>query len=113
MHANLAEIVESLREDYPDLVTFDGLDECIVGVAQQWSNRPLLVYDRDLMVQHFIREDGMDPEGASEWVSHNIDCLWAGEGTPLIMQPLEQDPRLYDVVDDTNPFNWDPSDLPS
>lgn len=65
----------------------NGLDDCIVGLAEQYTKSPLIVYDRNLIVQHFIKE-GMTEEESEEYVCFNIDCLWAGEGTPLIMNSI-------------------------
>jgi hypothetical protein len=84
MYESIEELREVLEEENPMAIFFDGLDDCIVGLAGQHSKKPLVVYDRVLMVKHFIAE-GMSDEEAEEWVSFNIDCLWAGEGTPLIL----------------------------
>lgn len=76
-----------LRDEYPDLIEFPDLRDALIGVAQQHTKQPLLVYDREKILSIRMR-DGMTYEEADEFTSFNTDCLWAGEGTPLIMEPL-------------------------
>lgn len=84
----LDEILEALGEDYPDTITFDDLDDAIIGVASQWSKRPLVVYDYVKMIRCFMIQNGWTYATAQEWVDFNVVQVWAGEGTPLIMMPL-------------------------
>ena len=79
------EVLDALREDYPDTVTFPGLDDAIVGIAQQWSKRALVVYDYEKLIGCFMKMNDWTYETAEEWVDFNVIQVWAGEGTPLIM----------------------------
>jgi len=81
--------LEGLRELLDDeAIIFDGLDDAVVGVGIQHTNKAVLVYDRDKIVECLMR-DGMDFEEADEYCGFNIDCLWAGEGTPIILHRPE------------------------
>lgn len=85
------DLIEQFREDY-EMVTFDHLDEAIIGVASQWSKQPLVVYDREKMLRVFMKQNHWSYEEAEEWVGYNVDQVWAGEGTPLIMvRPEDED----------------------
>lgn len=76
---------EELAEENPDAVFFDGLEDAILGVARQYTKPPLVVYDREGILRILMERDGMTLNEADEFCSFNIDCLWAGEGTPLIL----------------------------
>lgn len=77
--------------DYEEPV-YDGLDDCVVGMAARCGKDPLLVYDHGLLVRHFVKEDGMSEEEAVEWIDFNILGGWIGEGTPLILFKRERVP---------------------
>lgn len=77
-----AQVDEILDGDFA--VVFDGLDDAIVGIAQQFTGDRLVVYDRDLILK--ILERNMPANDAHEYFSFNIEGLWAGDRTPLIME---------------------------
>ena len=83
------ELKELLNELYPDeeIVVFDGLEDAVIGVARQFSKQARLVYDREKCLDVFVSQ-GMTYDEAEEWMSFNVEGLWAGEGTPLIMVPM-------------------------
>ena len=65
----------------------DGCDDCVIGVAEGCSKIPLLVYDRDKIVEKFVK-DGMTYEDAQEYIDFNIAGAWVGEGTPLMFSGI-------------------------
>lgn len=82
---------------------FDGLDDAIIGVGQQHGSPTLIIYDRDkcidILADKFLNErDTLMPDGdpdaayleAVEWFEHNVECLYAGEHTPIIMQSIDE-----------------------
>ena len=75
-----------LAELNADAVTFDGFGDCVVGYASQFNSDPVVVYDHELMMEKLIREDDMTYEDAYEYLSFNVEGLWAGEFTPMIMR---------------------------
>ena len=77
---------ESRSEVNPDAVTFDGFCDCVVGYASQFNKPPVVVYDYEMMLEQLMREDGMDYSDAYEYLSFNVEGLWAGEFTPMIMR---------------------------
>lgn len=82
----LAEVVrEYLAEEHPEAVVFDGLDAAIIGVATRHTQEPLVAYSLGGILE-CLRSQGMTDEEALEWYDHNIGCLWAGEGTPVIVE---------------------------
>jgi hypothetical protein len=75
---------ERLQEENPDAILFDGLDEAIIGIGNQYTKAPVAIYSVAKILQILADDHGYD--GAVEWFDHNIACLWAGEHTPILMQ---------------------------
>ncbi len=63
---------------------FDDCEDAVVGVVLN-RDIPLVVYDYDRLCAVFTAQ-GMDEHEAAEWVAHNILCLHAGPGTPIVIQ---------------------------
>ena len=66
-------------------VRFDGLDAAIIGIGSQYTKEPRLVYSATLIIEELIRREGWSFEDAQEYFDFNIGCLWAGDGTPIIV----------------------------
>jgi hypothetical protein len=79
--------IEDMIDANPDLedaIIFDGLDEAILGWDTKESR---FVYSAD-RIHEILMEDDMTDEEAYEYFSYNIECLYAGEKTPIIMWEL-------------------------
>lgn len=74
-----------LAEVNPDAVIFDGLEDALIGVACQFTHEPLAVYNRAAIVALLVGQ-GMTEDDAEEYLQFNIEGLWAGVGTPLILR---------------------------
>lgn len=68
----------------PKIITLDGLDDAIIGIAERCAEPPRLVYDRDLIIMILMKDD-MDEEDAVDYFYFNILGLWAGDTTPMIL----------------------------
>jgi hypothetical protein len=78
--------IEAIRED---AITFDGLDGAIIGTGGQYPNDGLVVYSANRIMDLLMKDMDVNYEGACEWFDHNIACLYAGEGTPIIVYESE------------------------
>ena len=67
------------------VITFDGLDSALIGYGRQWSRDELAIYSETKIIEA-LQDQGMDYEEAVDWYCHNIECLWCGENTPLIVR---------------------------
>lgn len=70
------------------MIRFDGLESTVVGVAVVWlenSRVSRLVYSGDEIVELLMSRDGMTQEQAIEYIDFNIEGLYAGPGTPIVM----------------------------
>lgn len=68
-------------------INFDGLEAAIIGFAWPWQSKrqKVAVYDYDKIVDLLVERDGMEREEAIEFIDYNIDGLYAGEQTPVIV----------------------------
>lgn len=76
-------IRETIAELNPDALFVDNMDEALIGYAIQWGSPPLAVYDADRCVE--VLSEDMGLEEAHEFFTHNIECAYLGEGTPLFL----------------------------
>jgi hypothetical protein len=53
------------------------------------NNPTLAVYSWEKMMSVCMERDGMTSEQAEEYISFNCLGAWVGEGTPIIVLPLE------------------------
>lgn len=80
-----AEVDEYATNSGEPLLTADGFDDCIVGVARQFTNS-FVVYDRKKVIQTLIARDGMTGEEAEEFFEFNIIGAWVGDATPAFLE---------------------------
>jgi len=68
-----------------EAIVFDGLDEAILGIAEQHAGvGPLVAYSMRKIIKCYEAE-GMTHEEAVEFFGFNCQCLSVGEGTPIIV----------------------------
>lgn len=84
-----------------ETVIYHGFDDCIIGLAEQFSHGPTLVYDRDKVIDTLLRE-GLTEEEAWEHFQFNIIGGWVGERTPIFLT-TRFDPGAWPLLpaDDT------------
>ncbi len=85
--AKEARINEAL-EEYPGIVSLDGLHSCIIGVMERFGMESVLIYDREKVLEHLM-EQQMTRDEAEDFYDYNIIGLWAGDRTPGFFIPLE------------------------
>lgn len=71
--------IDTISELYPDAITADGFDDCIIGVTIHGQ----VVYDARKMIDQLSSEDGMDQEMALEYFEYNIAGAYVWENTPI------------------------------
>lgn len=70
------------------MITLDGLDDAIVNAIPN-NESYTVVYDRGQIVDILVERDEMSYEEAEEYTAFNIDCLYAGEYTPILVEGEE------------------------
>jgi len=78
----------------------DGYDEAIIGPAMIWDGFgkrvSVLVYSAEQIRSILMDRDGMDEEGAREFIEFNIEGAYMGPHTPILV--WEDD--MYDEDED-------------
>ena len=78
-------IEETLADSNPDAILFEGLDDAIIGIANQHAGiKPVVAYSRSKIIE-CLERDGASNEEAEEWFDFNIGCLAVPPGTPVIV----------------------------
>ena len=72
------------------MVKYPGFDRAILGMGVRCGQREVLVYDYERMVGIVMNRDGVTSEDADDFLSYNTN-QWVGDGTPVILYPLEPD----------------------
>lgn len=83
------------------VLMIDGCESAIIGWFERCGQGPLLIYDYEKLVAHFVKE-GMDEDEAEEWISFNIEGAWMGSGTPAIMHRINSFEQLVEFCDAHN-----------
>jgi hypothetical protein len=73
-------IYEMLGDDTKAL-TMDGYDDCIAGVLERFGMEPIIVYDKQRVLEKLM-QDGATDEEAYEFFEYNQLGAWMGDGTP-------------------------------
>jgi|TARA_R100001082_G_scaffold109966_1_gene88441 hypothetical protein len=73
-------IYEMLGDDTKAL-TMDGYDDCIAGVLERFGMEPIIVYDKQRVLEKLMK-DGATDEEAYEFFEYNQLGAWMGDGTP-------------------------------
>lgn len=67
----------------------DGFDEAIEGLVEPMDGPPLVVYSEEKILQMLAEQFG-DYAEAMDHYYFNIAGAYMGEGTPLIMTPMDR-----------------------
>jgi hypothetical protein len=70
-----------------DIILYEGLDEALVGIAQQFTKHPVAVYDYGKIIKVLCRD--MSYDDAVEHFIFNIEGAWVGEGTPVVLRTIK------------------------
>ena len=80
------------------MITLDGYNEAILGVANVWQNGErieTLVYSAESICTILMDRDGMTEEEAIEFIGFNIEGLYAGTDTPILVWPKDYEDTAY------------------
>ena len=83
--------IDWINENFEEVVVMDGYDDCILGVAEGFGSKEVVVYDREKVFQK-LEDNGMTREEAVEWYEFNQLGAYVGENTPMfLITPGEED----------------------
>ena len=76
-------------------VLLDGLEDCIVGIVEEFGNGRRMLYSKELILQKLQTRDLMTREDAEEFYDYNILGLHAGEQNAVFLD-VEITPEKID-----------------
>ena len=76
-----------LAGDDAELMFMDNFDVAIVGIGEVCGNPPVVVYDRQLVLDTLTIDLG-SPEQAQEYYDFNIAGAFMGSGMPVLLTRL-------------------------
>ena len=82
------------KETEDSLLTADGLDAAIVGVARRCGQPNIVVYSIPKAIEVLVAR-GMTEEEAAEYLEFNSIGAWVGDQTPAWMTPIEEIAESY------------------
>lgn len=81
------EILSIIRESHPEVIIFDGFDDCIIGICNRYNQEPIIAYAYDKVIKKLM-VDGMSLIEAEEYYEFNIIGSGLGERTPCFIDIL-------------------------
>ena len=94
---DIKEIKEWISEYNPDALLADGFEDAIIGIGNQHSSNPVVIYDREkcieILANEYSRgEDCEDPYlEAADYFGYNTECAYVGENIPIFMRRIEDE----------------------
>ena len=65
-----------------DALVMDGYDDCVIGILERFGMEPIVLYDKDKIIDKLIDEGCDGYEGAVEYYEFNQLGAWVGDKTP-------------------------------
>jgi hypothetical protein len=64
----------------------DGFEDAFIGMVQRHTQEPIACYDLDKCIEVLMKRDGMDYDGAEEFLGFNTLGAWMGPNTPMFLK---------------------------
>jgi|TARA_R110002020_G_scaffold39327_3_gene117119 hypothetical protein len=76
-----------------DAMIMDGYDDCVIGVLERYGMEPIVLYDKEKVINKLVENGCDDEQGANEYYEFNQLGAWYGDKTPgfLIRLPKVDD----------------------
>ena len=71
-----------------DALVMDGYDDCVVGILERFGMEPIVLYDKEKVIQQLMDEGCDSYEEALEFHEFNQLGGWHGDKTPGFVTPL-------------------------
>ncbi len=66
-------------------IILDGLDDAIVGIAEELGNGKRILYSKYKIFEIFVRRDGMTYPEAEEFYNYNILGMYVSPQNPVFL----------------------------
>jgi len=78
--------IEEIKEQAEGAIILDGLDDAIIGMAEEFGNGPRIVYSKSKIFEILKERDGMDEIEAVEFYEFNILGLFASPQNAIFLE---------------------------
>lgn len=78
--------IEEIKEFAEGAIILDGLDEAIMGIAEEFGNGYRIVYSKSKIFGVLMNRDGMTEEEAIEFYEYNILGLYASPQNAIFFE---------------------------
>jgi hypothetical protein len=78
-------LIETLAEENPEALLWDGFDDALIGVVRRACKPPLALYSASKCVE-VLSSGGMDEDEAREYLDFNTFCAYMGDHTPCFLE---------------------------
>lgn len=82
--------IQEIKESYgSELLTMDGYDDCIEGIATRVNQTPFIIYNYEKVITKLMKQ-GMSYHEAVDFHEFNQACVWIGESTPAFLHKIDE-----------------------
>jgi len=78
--------IEEMKEFAEGAIILDGLDEAIMGIAEEFGNGYRIVYSKSKIFSILMNRDGMTEEETIEFYEYNILGLYASPQNAIFFE---------------------------
>jgi len=71
-----------------DALTMPGYDDCVTGILERFGMEPIVLYDKEKVIQQLINEGSDGYQEALEYYEFNQVGGWHGDKTPGFLVAL-------------------------
>lgn len=71
-----------------EALVMTGYDDCVIGILERFGMEPIVVYDKEKVIEQLMEEGCDSYEGALEYYEFNQLGGWHGEKTPAYLVRL-------------------------
>ena len=79
------QMIDYIHEHAEGAVILSDLNDAIIGVVEEFSYGPKIMYSREKILNILVERDGMTEMEALEYYDFNILGLFAGDQSPVFM----------------------------
>ena len=88
----MTNFVVDIDEYAEGAILLDGLEDCIIGIVEEFGNGRRILYSKDMILDKLQKRDGMTSSEAEEFYEYNILGLHAGDQNAIFLD-LELQPE--------------------
>lgn len=78
--------IEEMKEFAEGAIILDGLDDAIIGIAEEFGNGYRIVYSKSKIFSILMNRDGMTEEESIEFYEYNILGLYASPQNAIFFE---------------------------